>query len=67
MQVGDVVQLKSGGPYMTVSKMCDDGNVECVSFLKFPEEIECVECTFPEGCLLVVGVKKAQVARGHWF
>lgn len=33
-QVGDVVQLKSGGPHMTVSliRSDDDGRVECTWF-----------------------------------
>jgi len=67
MQIGDVVQMKSGGPYMTVSKKLDEGYVECAWFLKFTNEIELLEATFPEAALMVVGAKKAQVARGHWF
>ena len=30
--IGDVVQLNSGGPKMTVEKMRQDGNVDCVWF-----------------------------------
>lgn len=30
MQAGDVVQVKSGGPILTVLKMDADGNVHCV-------------------------------------
>jgi uncharacterized protein YodC (DUF2158 family) len=32
MKVGDVVQLKSGGPKMTVEKMFDDESCSCVWF-----------------------------------
>jgi len=31
-KIGDVVQLKSGGPTMTVSKFGDDNRVYCVWF-----------------------------------
>lgn len=31
-QPGDVVQLKSGGPLMTVSKIDSDGDVYCTWF-----------------------------------
>ena len=33
-QVGDVVQLKSGGPVMTVDSLCADGGCNCKWFLK---------------------------------
>ncbi len=32
-QRGDVVQLKSGGPHMTVQEIDDDGDVECQWFV----------------------------------
>jgi uncharacterized protein YodC (DUF2158 family) len=31
-QIGDVVQLKSGGPYMTIENFSDGGNAFCVWF-----------------------------------
>jgi uncharacterized protein YodC (DUF2158 family) len=32
MQSGDVVQLKSGGPKMTIVHLCDDGRVKVCYF-----------------------------------
>jgi len=32
LKVGDVVQLKSGGPHMTIDEVRKDGDVRCVWF-----------------------------------
>ena len=32
LSIGDVVQLKSGGPIMTVVYVDSDGNIDCVWF-----------------------------------
>ena len=32
LQAGDTVQLKSGGPYMTVDALWGDGEVKCAWF-----------------------------------
>lgn len=32
LKVGQVVQLNSGGPRMTISSITDENNIECVYF-----------------------------------
>ena len=50
-KIGDVVQLKSGGPDMTVTQIGNDGlgapTVWCVWFINYKQE----QGTFPPGSL----------------
>lgn len=46
-KVGDVVQLKSGGPKMTVSESYNDGTLGCVWFLGSDQKAG----TFPSDAL----------------
>ena len=39
-KIGDVVQLKSGGPHMTVSHVNDKGNLSCHWFNEKASEYE---------------------------
>jgi uncharacterized protein YodC (DUF2158 family) len=43
LKVGDIVQLKSGGPKMTVTDIYQDGRVGCVWFVGADQK----EGTFP--------------------
>lgn len=45
MQVGDVVRLKSGGPWMTVESIDASGAVSCIHFVG---SCGCDECE--DGC-----------------
>lgn len=38
-EIGDVVRLKSGGPWMTVSSPKKDGCIECEWFSGYPESV----------------------------
>lgn len=50
-EIGDVVQLRSGGPRMTVHSLVSDGDVVCQWF----EESEVHEENFPNEVLKKVG------------
>ena len=61
--VGDVVQLKSGGPRMTVSRVVSDGTVEASWF---SENGDLDERSFPAGMLdnVTAFVRDAKVEQG---
>lgn len=40
IQVGDTVQLKSGGPLMTVSEINDRGRAECIWFERMKKHVD---------------------------
>lgn len=49
--VGDKVRLNSGGPTMTVSKVCESGNLEC---MWFGDTKDVSVGHFPLECLTIV-------------
>lgn len=42
LKIGDVVKLKSGGPWMTVNREFEYGNVGCIWFANGNHQLEVV-------------------------
>jgi uncharacterized protein YodC (DUF2158 family) len=54
LEVGDIVNLKSGSPKMTVNSICSDGDIWCMWFV----ECECKQQHFKSDALEKVPSKK---------
>ena len=59
-QAGDAVQLKSGGPAMTVKKHDGNGDAVCIWFYT---NGECQEKEFPEFVLNAIPIEVSKAAK----
>ncbi len=62
-KAGDIVRLKSGGPYMTIRETVDD-DLRCQWF-DTEDYSQVREATFPTACVVPVEVKEPVPSWGH--